>query len=148
MIADFNKYLSEFLGSFALVFCGTGAIVIDQQSGGMVTHPGVAITFGLIVMVMIYALGDISGAHMNPAVTMAFALARRINIRLVLPYIVSQVSGAVLASIALRLLFPSSLTLGSTIPAGHAMQSFVLELCLLMSMPSSCMIVTARGLTP
>ena len=67
-----NKYVAELLGTFALVFCGTGAIVINQESGGAVTHVGIAITFGLIVMAMIYALGDISGAHMNPAVTIAF----------------------------------------------------------------------------
>jgi aquaporin Z len=61
-----NKYIAELLGTFALMFCGTGALVINQQSSGAVTHGGIAITFGLIVMAMIYALGDISGAHMNP----------------------------------------------------------------------------------
>src|SRR4051812_22057436 len=70
-----NKYIAELLGTFALVFCGTGAIIIDQQSNGAVTHVGVAITFGFIVMAVIYALGDISGAHMNPAVTIAFTIA-------------------------------------------------------------------------
>ena len=70
-----NKWLSELIGTFALVFCGTGAIIINQESGGAVTHVGIAITFGLIVMAMIYALGDISGAHLNPAVTIAFAIS-------------------------------------------------------------------------
>jgi aquaporin NIP len=74
-----NKYASELLGTFALVFCGTGAIVIDQQSGGAVSHVGIAFNFGFIVMSMIYALGDISGAHMNPAVTIAFALPGGFN---------------------------------------------------------------------
>lgn len=125
-----NKYLAELLGTFALVFCGTGAIVIDQQSNGAVTHAGVAITFGLIVMAMIYALGDISGAHMNPAVTIAFTIARRFQARQVLPYLISQLSGALLASITLHYLFPANETLGATLPAGPEMQSFVLEFLL------------------
>jgi aquaporin Z len=125
-----NKYIAEFLGTFALVFCGTGAIVIDQQSGGAITHVGIAITFGLIVMAMIYALGDISGAHMNPAVTIAFTLAKRFQLKLVLPYILSQVAGALLASVALHYLFPANEKLGATLPAGTEMQSFVLEFLL------------------
>ncbi len=72
-----HKYVAEMLGTFALVFCGTGAIVINQQTGGAVTHPGIAITFGLIVMAMIYSLGNISGAHFNPAITIAFTIAKR-----------------------------------------------------------------------
>src|SRR4051812_31287445 len=93
-----NKYMAEHLGTFALVFCGTGATVINQQSGGAVTHVGIAITFGFIVMAMIYALGDISGAHMNPAVTIAFTIAKRFHLKQVLPYIISQALGAILAS--------------------------------------------------
>lgn len=125
-----NKYIAELLGTFALVFCGTGAIVINQQSGGAVTHVGIAITFGLIVMAMIYALGDISGAHMNPAVTLAFAMAKRFPAKQVLPYLFSQVAGAGLASATLHYLFPENPTLGATLPAGTALQSFVLEFIL------------------
>jgi aquaporin NIP len=125
-----RKYLAELMGTFALVFCGTGAIVIDQQSGGAVTHVGVAITFGLIVMAMIYALGNISGAHLNPAVTIAFAIAKRFNLKEVFPYILSQVAGAFLASGILKFLFPSNESLGATIPTGTAMQSFILEFIL------------------
>lgn len=125
-----NKYLSELLGTFAVVFCGTGAIVINQQSGGAVTHVGIAITFGFIVMAMIYALGDISGAHMNPAVTIAFTIAKRFQLKQVLPYLVSQLAGAVLASLTLRFLFPTNDTLGATLPAGTEIQSFVLEFLL------------------
>jgi aquaporin Z len=125
-----NKYIAELLGTFALVFCGTGAVVIDQQSNGAVTHVGIAITFGFIVMAMIYALGDISGAHMNPAVTIAFTIARRFTVRHVLPYIASQLAGALLASLTLHYLFPANDTLGATFPAGSAMQSFSLEFLL------------------
>lgn len=125
-----KKYVAEVLGTFALVFCGTGAIVINEETSGVVTHPGIAFTFGLIVMVMIYALGPISGAHFNPAVTIAFTVARRFKIKEILPFIISQVVGAFLASLVLRFLFPLNDHLGSTLPAGSAVQSFVLELIL------------------
>jgi aquaporin NIP len=125
-----KKYLSEFLGTFALVFAGTGAVVINKASGGAITHVGIAITFGLIVMAMIYALGDISGAHLNPAVTIAFTIAKRFELKQVLPYILSQLAGAFLASAALKYLFPADETLGATLPSGEAMQSFIME-CIL-----------------
>ena len=125
-----RNYLAEFLGTFALVFCGTGAIVIDQHSGGAITHVGIAITFGLIVMTMIYGLGSISGAHLNPAVSISFTIAKRFPAKELLPYIVSQVAGAFLASLLLRYLFPLNDTLGATLPAGAANQSFILEFIL------------------
>ena len=125
-----KKLTSEFIGTFCLVFAGTGAIVIDGVSGGAVSHVGVALTFGLVVLAMIYTLGDVSGAHFNPAVTLGFFAARRFESRLVLPYILSQCAGGVLASLVLRLLFPHHLTLGRTLPAGSSFQSFVLEFIL------------------
>ena len=125
-----RKYLAELIGTFALVFCGTGAIIINEQANGVVSHVGVAITFGLIVMTMIYTLGDISGAHINPAVTIAFALSRGFPLKETIPYIISQIAGAFLASIILKLLFPTNETLGTTIPSGTDMQSFILE-CIL-----------------
>lgn len=118
---------AEAVGTFALVFAGTGAVVINDVSGGAVTHVGVAVTFGLVVMTMIYAVGDVSGAHLNPAVTCGFWLARRLPGRLVLPYVASQVVGALGASGLLRLMFWNHATLGPTTPAGPVMQSFVLE---------------------
>lgn len=125
-----KKYLAEVIGTFALVFCGTGAIIINQESGGAVTHVGIAITFGLIVSAMIYAVGDISGAHLNPAVTIAFYVAKVFPAKEIVPYIISQGLGAFLASISLKFLFPANATLGSTLPTGSPMQSFVLELIL------------------
>jgi aquaporin NIP len=122
-----RQWAAEFFGTFALVFAGTGAIVIDEVTHGAVSHVGVALTFGLIVLAMIHAVGDVSGAHLNPAVTLGFFLARRLPGRSVLPYVLSQVAGAVLASATLRLLFPSHPTLGVTQPSGPAFQSFVLE---------------------
>jgi aquaporin NIP len=121
---------AEFIGTFSLLFAGTGAIMIDETTGGAVTHVGVALTFGLIVLAMIYTVGDISGAHLNPAVSLGFFAARRFPLRQAVPYIASQCCGALAASGVLRLLFPQSEMLGTTVPAGSAIQSFVLELIL------------------
>ena len=122
-----KRPLAEFLGAFALVFAGTGAIVIDDVSRGQVTHVGIALTFGLVVMAMIYTLGDISGAHLNPAVSIGFVLARRFPARDLPAYLLAQIAGALAASTTLRLLFPAHSTLGATLPAGPAWQSFTLE---------------------
>ncbi|MFN7846066.1 MAG: MIP/aquaporin family protein [Bacteroidota bacterium] len=124
------KYLAEILGTFAIVFCGTGAIIINQETAGAITHVGVAITFGLIVMCMIYALGNISGAHFNPAVTLAFALFNKFKWKQVLPYVMSQTIGAFAASTLLRLLFPANKLLGATLPSGVWSQTFILEFIL------------------
>ncbi len=125
-----SKLLAEFVGTYALVFAGTGAIVIDAASHGAITHAGVALTFGLIVLAMIYAFGDVSGAHLNPAVTLGFYAARRFPGRRVLPYMMAQFLGGLAASGTLRGLFPDQPGLGATLPAGSAMQSFVLEVIL------------------
>jgi aquaporin Z len=125
-----KKCIAEFIGTFALVFAGTGAIVINEASGGAVTHVGISLTFGLIVLAMIYTIGDISGAHLNPAVSLGFFAARRFPLRDVIPYVISQCAGAFAASGMLRFLFPQNATLGATQPAGSAAQSFILELIL------------------
>ncbi len=125
-----KKYISECIGTFALVFAGTGAIVINDVAGGTITQVGIALTFGLIVMTMIYTFGDISGAHLNPAVTLGFVAARRMPGSEGLCYVLSQVIGAIAASATLRLLFTKHPTLGVTQPAGGAAQSFVLEFLL------------------
>lgn len=125
-----KKLLAESIGTFALVFAGTGAIVINDAANGAVTHVGIALTFGLVVLAMIYAVGDISGAHLNPAVTSAFWLSGRFPSDQVFPYIAAQCVGAFAASGILRFLFPTHATLGATQPAGTEMQSFILELIL------------------
>ena len=121
---------AEALGTFCLVFAGTGAVVVNDAHGGVVTHVGVALTFGLVVLAMIYAVGDVSGCHLNPAVTLGFLAAGRFAARRVVPYIACQCLGAVLASGALRAMFPAHPTLGATLPAGPAAQSWVLEFVL------------------
>jgi aquaporin NIP len=124
-----KKLFAEFVGTFAMVFAGTAAIVVNDQTSAL-THVGVSLTFGLVVFALIAALGDISGCHINPAVTIAFCVARRFPTRLVLPYIVSQCLGALLASVTVKLLFPDHLGLGGTIPKGSLLQSWLLELLL------------------
>jgi len=124
-----KKYWAELIGTFILVFSGTGAIVINELYGS-VTHLGVGLTFGLVVMVIIYSIGEISGAHINPAVSIAFWVAKRMNGKEVLPYILFQILGAFLASFTIKMLFPESNLLGATLPADNWEQSFILEFIL------------------
>lgn len=125
-----NKYTAEFIGTFALVFAGTGAIIVNDLTNGAVSHVGISLTFGLVVTAMIYAVGDISGAHLNPAVTLGFWMKRTFPGRQVFPYLISQCAGALQASAILHYLFAQHSTLGATIPSGSTMQSFVLEIIL------------------
>jgi aquaporin Z len=125
-----KKYIAESIGTFAMIFCGTGAIIINHETGGMITHAGVATVWGLIVAAMIYTIGDISGAHLNPAVTIAFWFAKLFPAKEILPYFISQALGAFTASITLCFLFPNNKLLGATLPSGDPLQSFILEIIL------------------
>lgn len=125
-----RKYLAEGLGTYALVFCGTGAIIINDVTNGTIGHGGIAMAFGLIVMIMIFGIGHISGAHINPAVSIGFSLTDRYNSKDLAPYITAQLSGAVLASGTLKLLFPEHETLGATLPLNNWHQAFMLEVIL------------------
>lgn len=122
-----HRFFAEFLGTFILVFAGTGAIVVNEISGGAITHVGISLTFGLVVAAMIYTFGDVSGAHFNPAVSISFAIAGRLPAAHLFGYITAQLLGALTASGMLKLLFPTSTTLGMTLPSGDATQSFMLE---------------------
>src|SRR5687767_1924569 len=113
-----RKLLAEALGTFCLVFAGTGAVIVDSLTGKLGVL-GIALVFGLIVLAMIYALGQVSGAHLNPAVTLGFAAAGRHPISQILPYAAAQTAGAVAASLTLDALFPGlPAKLGATLPAG------------------------------
>ncbi len=124
-----RRVAAETVGTYALVTAGCGAIVVQHLTGSL-SHLGVALTFGLIVMVMISATGHLSGAHFNPAVTLAFAFTRHFPWSDVLPYVVGQCVGAIAAALTLRALFGPVAALGATLPAGPAMQSFGLEILL------------------
>ena len=125
-----NRYLAEGIGTFALVFAGCGAIVVSDLNGGVPEHAGISLVFGFIVMAMIYSIGNISGAHINPAATLGFLFAGRLNGKDVLPYILSQTAGAVAAAGVLRFLFPEHGNLGATLPSGSILQAFAMELIL------------------
>lgn len=125
-----SKFLAEFIGTYALVFFGTGAIIVNLEANGVVTNAGIAIIFGLIVMAMVYTLGNVSGAHINPAVSIAFTIAKRFPLRQLLPYISCQIAGGIAASLTLKFLFPLNKQLGATFPQHSISQSFILELIL------------------
>ena len=117
------------MGTYIMVFAGTGAIIVNNVYGS-VSHLGIGLTFGLVVMAVIYSIGSISGAHINPAVSIAFWISKRFSGKEVLPYIISQFLGAILASLTLSFMFPQHELLGATLPAGSWEQSFVMEFIL------------------
>lgn len=124
-----NRYLCELIGTFCLVFAGCGAIAVDAATGS-ITHLGVCLVFGLVVMAMIYTFGETSGAHINPAVTLAFWIAGRFKGRDVAPYMLAQCAGAVAAAFLVAHLFPAE-TVGETLPAfGDTPRALTLELVL------------------
>lgn len=125
-----NKYLAEFLGTFAIVLFGTGAIVVNAQFPGTIGHMGISLAFGAIVTISIYLFGQISGAHFNPAVTISLAADKRFEKNLVLPYLLAQFSGGIAASFLLAALFTENETLGATLPSVNVIPCFLLELFL------------------
>jgi MIP family channel proteins len=118
---------AEFVGTFALVFAGCGAIMVDAKTGAL-GHLGVAISFGLVIMVMVYAVGHISGAHFNPAVSLAFALSRHFPRRRLLGYLSAQLLGALAAAAMLRGSLGDVAHVGATLPSGAQSQAFLWEL--------------------
>lgn len=125
-----NRYLAEGIGTFALVLGGCGAVVVNDAYGGVLGHVGICLAFGLVVMAMIYSVGNISGAHINPAVTLGFFFAGRLEKREILPYVGSQFLGAMVAGIILLFLFPEHETLGATLPTVSLLRAFLLEVLL------------------
>jgi aquaporin Z len=139
-----KKYLAEFIGTFALVFCGTGAIIVNEQSNGSLGLIGIALTFGIIISAMIYVFGNISGAHINPSVTIALVIGKLSSKSEAVFYISAQILGAVLASRLLKFTFPENLTLGITIPSGDLLQSFIIESILTFFLMLTILGVTSK----
>lgn len=119
--------LAEAVGTFILVFIGCGAILVNESSGGALGHAGIAMTFGLTVMTVIFAIGHVSGAHINPAVTIALLMIKRVSLTKTLCYCVAQVLGAVLAALALKYTVATGDNLGVTTPVGSITQAFLME---------------------
>ncbi|MES2767009.1 MAG: aquaporin [Bacteroidota bacterium] len=125
-----KRYISEFTCSFALIFFGTGAIIASQYYGNVISGTGISMIFGVLIMVLVCIFGGISGCHMNPAVTLGFALMGDFPKRDILPYIFSQFSGAITASLLLKTMFPQNNTLGATLPSGNVFWVFAVEIAL------------------
>ncbi len=139
-----KRYFAEFIGTFALVFCGTGAIIVNQQNGGDLGLIGVSLVFGIIISAMIYIFGNISGAHINPSVTIALTIGKLTSKKEAIFYIFAQIIGAILASWLLKFIFPESLTLGATIPSGELLQSFIIEFILTFFLMLTILGVTSK----
>ncbi len=139
-----KKYSAEFIGTFALVFFGTGSIIVNDQTGSLGLL-GIALAFGTIITSMIYVFGNLSGAHINPAVTIALAVGKMINKKDATFYIIAQTLGAFFASILLSFIFPTSSTLGITLPSGSIEQSFILEVVLTFFLMLVILGVTLQG---
>ncbi len=140
-----RRYLAEFLGTYGLVFFGTGAIIVNDITSNSFGLTGIAIAFGLIVAVMIYTFGSISGAHINPAVTIAFTLKKKLDLKDCFGYIICQIIGAIAASFTLHFLFRNHQTLGMTLPSGTVLQSFIMEYISTFFMMFTILGVTKKG---
>ncbi len=127
---DFKKYVSEMLGTYFLVFIGTGSIIVNNIYHNLFGLTGIALSFGLIITAIIYIFGNISGAHINPAVSIAFFVKKELKRKDLLFYVVFQIIGAILASITLKILFPETTNLGETKVSGSLLQSFLAEFIL------------------
>lgn len=125
-----KKWIAEVLATFGLIFMGTGAIIVHQETSYKIGQIGIAIAFGVGVTSMIYAFRKQSGAHMNPAVTIALSVLGKHPKREVIPYIIAQIIGGLSASFLLVVLFPSSELLGASMPSGTDLESFIWELLL------------------
>ena len=126
-----RRCLAEAFATFALVFAGCGAIVLDSERGGSLGATGIAAVFGLVIMAMIYATGHLSGAHINPAVTIAFTAARHFPIRDAAAYVPAQLGGAVAGAALLRLVWEGTpANLGATVPSVGTGAALVYEFIL------------------
>ncbi len=122
-----GRLLAEYLGCFFLVLTGCGAVIVNEITG-VLGHLGISMVFGAVIMIMIYSYGSLSGAHFNPAVTVAFWISGRFNGKDIPGYLIAQFAGTLTAAVLLKALFPHAGTMGETLPAHTAGMAFVLEL--------------------
>ncbi len=137
-----KKYIAEFIGTFILVFFGTGSVIVNEQYNNALDLIGISFAFGIVIVAIIYSLGSISGAHINPAVTMTLLIGKLIDKKDALFYMIAQFSGAIIASLLLHSIFPNNLELGATNPSGSIVQTFVVEL-----VSSFVLMLTILGVT-
>lgn len=140
-----KKYFAEAAGTFFLVFVGTGAIVYNDVNPGILGNFGIALSFGFAVCAMILLFGRISGAHINPAVTLAFLLNKQLHRNQIAPYLIAQVSGGIVASLLLNILFPNHVTLGATLPNLNIIGVFILEFLMSFLLMLLILFVSGRG---
>ena len=136
----YKKCLAEFIGTFFLVFVGSSAIIINALSKNSIGHIGVALAFGFIIFIMIFSCGDISGAHFNPAVTIAFYITGKLKIKYVVTYIISQLFGAVVASALLKMIFGGISILSITLPSLEISEKAV-PISLVMEIIFTCLLM-------
>ncbi len=139
-----KKYIAEFIGTFALVFCGTGSVIVNSLSNDSLGLLGISLTFGIIIIAIIYIFGTISGAHINPAVTIALSIGKMLPKNELLGYITAQILGAFVASGVLLFLFPATETLGETLPTGGIIPSFALEFILTFFLMLTILGITSK----
>ncbi|WP_160673598.1 MIP/aquaporin family protein [Clostridium sp. C8-1-8] len=122
----YKKYVSEFIGTFFLLFIGTGAIMVNTINNNALGSVGISFAFGFIIFILIYLFGNTSGAHFNPAVTIALSFSGKFKSSEVIPYIISQVLGGTLASFVLKILLGNISSMGATIPANNIRNSSII----------------------
>ncbi|MCB9227327.1 MAG: aquaporin [Chitinophagales bacterium] len=139
-----KKYIAEFIGTFLLVFLGTGSVIVNVQTDGSLGLVGISFAWGLVVAALIYVFGPISGTHINPAVTISLAIGGLMPKKEVLGYLLTQIIGAIAASALLKILFPETETMGGTMPSGSVLQSFVLEFIMTFILLLTVLGITAK----
>lgn len=139
-----KKYLAEFIGTFLLVFLGTGSVIVNVQTDGSLGLVGISFAWGLVVAALIYVFGPISGTHINPAVTISLAVGGLMPKKEVFGYLLTQIIGAIAASALLKILFPETETMGGTMPSGSVLQSFVLEFIMTFILLLTVLGITAK----
>jgi aquaporin NIP len=140
-----KKYISELIATFFLVFIGTGSVIINHLHKGIVTLAGISIITGTVVSIMIIVFGKWSGAHMNPAVTIALAKKGELDKKHILPYVIAQGIGAFAATFILRTIFTDTTFLGETLPSVNIYLAFIIEVIITLSLMLVILIMSSKN---